>query len=143
MAAAWPPVAYDAMEEVLSDDSFQAPDPPVSCAATMARELGASEMRATTAAGLAGGIGLSGGGCGALGTAIWLHGLKSGEPLSYQLSDPRVEAIVTRFLESSDYEFECTAIVGRRFEDVADHASYLRDGGCSGLFESMSSGQRR
>ena len=38
----------------------------------LAQKMGASEMHAVMAAGFAGGIGLSGGACGALVAAIWI-----------------------------------------------------------------------
>ena len=37
--------------------------------------MGVSDLHVTMAAGFAGGIGLSGGGCGALGAAIWITGM--------------------------------------------------------------------
>jgi hypothetical protein len=42
-----------------------------------------------------------------------------------------------KFLESSDYEFECSKIVGRKFEDIDDHASYLRQGGCAKIIATL------
>lgn len=38
-------------------------------------------------------------------------------------------------MNSADFEFECSEIVGRRFENIGDHAGYLRDGGCSEIIE--------
>jgi hypothetical protein len=49
----------------------------------------------------------------------------------------RAQAAVERYLESADYEFECANVVGRRFEDVHDHAVYLRGGGCAEIIEAM------
>ena len=46
----------------------------------------------------------------------------------FVFNDPIAQAAFERFLESADYEFECSKIVGRRLENVADHARYLRDG---------------
>lgn len=89
------------------------------------------------ASGFAGGIGLSGGACGALGAAVWMYGLKSEEPLKFDLSDPRIEAIVVRYLESADYEFECAKVVGRKFDGVADHAAHVREGGCAEIIEAL------
>jgi hypothetical protein len=80
---------------------------------------------------------LSGGACGALGAAIWITGINSlkeeGEKLDYK--SPRAEDVIERFLKCTDYEFECSEIVGRRFENIGDHAGYLRDGGCSKIIE--------
>jgi hypothetical protein len=35
--------------------------------------------------------------------------------------------------------FECAEIVGRKFESVADHAAFLRDGGCTRLVDALAS----
>jgi hypothetical protein len=89
-----------------------------------------------TAAGLAGGIGLSGGGCGALGAAIWIKGID--QPLKiegFNYEDTWVGETIEQYLEASDYEFECSEIVGRKFENVGDHADYVRGGGCSKILE--------
>lgn len=130
--------ALDAIEDAMSDEPADVPEAPVSCAAEMARKLGASDLQATMAAGFAGGIGLCGGACGALGAAVWMFGVNSGaEDLAYGMSDPRVEAIVERYLESADYTFECAEVTGRRFESVADHAAYLREGGCANIIEAL------
>jgi hypothetical protein len=47
--------------------------------------------------------------------------------------------MIERFLKITDFEFECSKIVGRRFANVADHADYLRAGGCSKIIEVLSS----
>ena len=70
MAGRYAPVAFDEIIAALSEDYIEVPSPPVSCAALLARKMGVSEMHAVMAAGLAGGIGLCGGACGALGAAI-------------------------------------------------------------------------
>ena len=96
-------------------------------------------MQNVMASGLAGGIGLRGGGCGALGAAIWLTGLKSleegAEKLEYK--SPRAEEAIELFASLTDGAFECSRIVGRRFESVAEHSAFLRDGGCSEIIEAL------
>ena len=95
-------------------------------------------MQTVMAAGLAGGIGLSGGACGVLGAAIWILSLKdAGEGAQFSYDNPKASAMIERFLESSDYEFECSKITGRMFENVQDHAGYLRDGGCSKIIAAL------
>jgi hypothetical protein len=91
------------------------------------------------AAGFAGGIGLSGGACGALGAAIWIIGLDSGEEGvgNFGLENPKTIEAQGRFLESAGYEFECSEIVGRRFENVGDHADYIQAGGCSEIIDAI------
>lgn len=130
----------------LRDEAEEQEPPPVSCAALLARKMGRSEEHAMMASGLAGGIGLCGGACGALGAAIWFQAMevsrekreKKGK-VRYEdhLRDPRGQALIDRFLKASDFRFECSEIVGRVFEDVADHAEYVRSGGCRELIEAL------
>lgn len=136
MAADYAPLAFSDINAALSEDR-PAPSPPASCAAMLANKMGASDMHIAMAAGLAGGIGLSGGACGALGAATWIiamNSLKQGAG-AIELDNPLVHGAIDRFMKCTDYEFECSKIAGRRFEDISDHAGYLRDGGCSGIMQ--------
>jgi len=144
MAARYAPLAVDAINETLFDETdsakpIEAPSPPVSCAAALARKMGVTDMHAVMAAGFAGGIGLSGGACGALGAAIWIIGLNSGEGGIEQIeyTPPAGKEAIDRFIISADYEFECSKIVGRKFENAADHAAYLRAGGCANILDAL------
>ena len=136
MAVRYAPAAFSEINTVLSDKHIEAPSPPVSCAAMLAQKMGASDMHAVMAAGLAGGIGLCGGACGALGAAIWIIGMNySKEDGKIDFKNPRATDAIDRFLKCTDSRFECSEIVGRRFEDVNDHAEFLRNGGCSKIIE--------
>lgn len=135
MAARYAPVAFTTICDALDDAPENAPLPPVSCAAVVAKQLGASDAQAAMAAGLAGGIGLSGGGCGALGAAVWLGAMAGCSP--EEDAEATAWPIVARFLRASDYRFECSEIVGRRFSDISDHAAYLRGGGCAGILDAL------
>ena len=139
MAAWYAPLAFDEINSALSEDVAEAPSTPVSCASVLARRMGESDMHAVMAAGFAGGIGLCGGACGALGAAVWILGMKIGKEEGGRMGfrDPRTQEVVDRFMNLTDFKFECSEIVGRRFEDVADHAEYLRSGGCSELIERL------
>jgi hypothetical protein len=139
MAVKYAPIAYNQINIALADDQAKTPCNPVSCAAMLAQKMGASDMHTVMAAGLAGGIGLDGGACGALGAAIWISGMnslkKSGGKIDFKTPDGI--AAIDRFLKCRDYEFECSKIVGRKFENIDDHASYLRDGGCSKIIDAL------
>jgi hypothetical protein len=112
---------------------------PVSCSALLAKKMGISDMQTVMAAGLAGGIGLSGSACGALGTAIWATGMNNAKERTGNagFENPVASEVIERFVESTDGEFECSKIVGRKFKNVADHAEYLRAGGCSKIIEAL------
>jgi hypothetical protein len=139
MAARYAPLAFAEVRAVRGDQAADAPAGPVTCSALVARRLGASDEHAVMAAGLAGGIGLCGGACGALGAAVWLDAM--GGEGDHKALEARATRIVERFLEASGHAFECSEIVGRRFADAADHAAHLRDGGCAGIIEALSTAQ--
>ena len=136
MAARYAPVAFEEIRAAFGPEQDEAPPAPVSCSALVARRRGASDLHAVMAAGLAAGIGLSGGACGALGAAVWLDAMSGGG--DHRALEARASRIVERFLEASGHVFECSEIAGRRFADVPDHAAYLRDGGCAGILEALS-----
>jgi hypothetical protein len=60
---------------------------------------------------------------------------RSEEPVGFNVMDSWVGDTIEKFLESAEFEFECSEIVGRKFENIGDHADYLRDGGCSKIIE--------
>jgi hypothetical protein len=137
MAARYAPVAFQEIQTAFSEEPPEVPPAPVSCSAMVARAMGATDFHAVMASGLAGGIGLSGGACGALGAAIWVSGLNKLEDGARKVAykSPEAMQIVECFLKCSDYEFECSKIVGRKFESLRDHAAHLRLGGCSKILE--------
>jgi hypothetical protein len=138
MAANYAPDAYNEISSTFSEDPIEVSAPPVSCATALAKRMGASEMHVTMVAGFAGGIGFSGGACGALGAAIWLTTMNQPveiEGMSY--SGTWVSDMIEGFLESSDYEFECAEIIGRNFESVDEHAEHIANGGCSKIIEAL------
>jgi len=138
MAAKYAPKANKAINAALSERTFEAPSPSLSCTAMLAEKMGVSEMHIVMAAGLAGGIGLSGGACGVLGTALWITGMNyAEEEIELNVTDSWADEVIERFLESTDYEFECAKIVGRKFEDINDHANYLCNGGCSKIIGAL------
>jgi hypothetical protein len=139
MTAGYSRAAIREIDAAFSGNPLEAPAPPVSCAALLARKMGASDLRTVMASGLAGGIGLSGGACGALGDAIWLiemDRVQSGTG-KVEYNSPEATEAIDRFVQSTDCEFECSKIVGRVFANVADHAGYLRDGGCAKIIEAL------
>ena len=136
LAADYAQIAFDTISATLAEKHGDAPTRPTSCASMLAEKMGASEMQVVMAAGLAGGIGLSGGACGALGAAIWIIGTKSaGQKTGSLFGNPLTSTLLERYLSSADYEFECAKIVGRKFQNADDHANYLRDGGCAHIID--------
>jgi hypothetical protein len=139
MSADYARVARSEIDAALKANHLQEPEPPVSCAALLAHKMNASDLHTVMAAGMAGGIGLSGGACGALGVAIWLIEMSRSQAGTGQVQYHSAEATaaIDRFVKCSDYEFECAKIAGRRFEEAADHARYLREGGCAEIIRAL------
>jgi len=138
MAAMYAPAALSAINAALSGEHVEALSPPVSCAGLLAQKMGVSDIHKVMAAGFAGGIGLSGGACGALGAAIWITGMnRPEEPIGFNVMDSWAGDMIERFLESTDFEFECSKIVGRKFISVDDHTDFLHDGGCSKIIDAL------
>jgi len=136
MAVKCAPEAFSEINTALSEIHIEAPSPPVSCSAMLAQKMGVSDMHTVMAAGFAGGIGFSGGGCGALGAAIWIIGMNGRkEGVGNKVIGSRVGDTIKKFIKSTDFKFECSEIVGRKFENIGDHAGYLRDRGCSEIIE--------
>jgi hypothetical protein len=138
LAAGYARDVFDTINTVLPDEPVEISSNPVSCAGLLARRMNATQIHQVMASGFAGGIGLSGGACGALGAAIWFKAMErnlAGVSKKNYFSDPVFTAIIDRFRQSTGSEFECCEIVGRKFENIEDHAAYLRDGGCSEIIE--------
>jgi len=138
-AAKYAPLAFKEINEAFSEENSEVPSPPVSCAAILAEKLGETEEHITMVSGMAGGIGLCGGGCGVLGAAIWLFGLNktNDENGKIDFKDPGALDLIDTFLKCTDYKFECSEIVGRKFENVEDHAKFVKNGGCSEIIETL------
>jgi len=61
------------------------------------------------------------------------------EQVGNKVINSRIDDTIDRFIRSTDFKYECSEIVGRRFENIGDHAGYLRDGGCSEIIEVLAS----
>lgn len=130
------------ISDVLGAPALPAPEPPVSCAAMLAERTGLSPRHRVMAAGFAGGIGLSGGACGALAASVWIKGMQlyRNPGTRVDFADPAVRELIDSFLPVTGYEFECDRIVGRRFESVEDHSAHLQAGGCRAILDALAAG---
>lgn len=139
MAARYAPHARETIRTAVAKPADGPSAGPVSCAALLAARVGATPQQIIMAAGFAGGIGLCGGACGALGAAVWLQSLRTDIPEGQraEYNTPAVQALIEAFLESSDYQFECRAITGLTFHDAAEHAAFIREGGCARIIDAL------
>ena len=141
MAVKYSQVAYNEINSVLSENVIKMPTNQVNCASLLAKKLGMTDAHQTIVAGFAGGIGLCGGACGALAAAIWNIAMKDNPngDKKIEYKNKQASEIIDNFLNCSDYKFECSEIVGRKFESIEDHTAYLNSGGCSKLIDLLSS----
>ncbi len=138
LAEKWAPEAIKSAKEGLSDIPTLT-QPPMSCASEVAKRMGASDEEVVMVAGFAGGLGLSGNACGALGAAIWMNTLawcrknywKSG------YANPNAEKILKAFSDETNSELLCQKISGQHFKTIIEHTEYLKNGGCDKLIDAL------
>ncbi|NOR34358.1 MAG: hypothetical protein GQ579_06725, partial [Bacteroidales bacterium] len=47
--------------------------------------------------------------------------------------DPDKDLTLKAFYEETDYEIQCDKICGQRFETIAEHTEFVKNGGCKKL----------
>ncbi|NQU80885.1 MAG: C-GCAxxG-C-C family protein, partial [Bacteroidetes bacterium] len=96
LAGKWAPEAIKAATEGLSQEQTKLTHQPISCASEVVKRMGGGEEEMAMVAGFAGGLGLSGNGCGALAATIWMTILELLRTESWKpaLSDPVTEKIL-------------------------------------------------
>ena len=139
LAEKWGPEAVQAAVEGLERSQGEMPSEAISCASETVRKMGGSEEEASMAAGFAGGLGLSGNGCGALAAAIWMKALAWARenPGKSPFFNPDSKKTLEAFEKVMGPEMRCSDICGRRFETVAEHTEFLKNGGCARLIEML------
>ncbi len=135
LAGKWAPEALDAASAGLGQDLENLPQQSLSCASEVVRKMGGSEEEILMVAGFAGGLGLSGSGCGALAAAVWKNALihnrkKTGKSANI---DPNMDLTLKAFYEETDYEMQCDKICGQRFNSLEEHTEFIKKGGCKKL----------
>ncbi|MFZ4464855.1 MAG: C-GCAxxG-C-C family (seleno)protein [Bacteroidales bacterium] len=137
----WTPEAIQAANEGLLDN-IHYNEPCFSCSTELVKKMGATDEESVMVAGFAGGIGLSGNACGALGAAIWYKMLDWGKknPGKSQsfLNNQDVKKILRTFYMQTDSEMLCNKICNRSFNTIDEHSDYIKSGGCNKLIEALS-----
>jgi hypothetical protein len=137
LAAKWAPEAIQAAAEGLSREKTDLPQMPINCASEVAKKMGASDEEMVMVAGFAGGLGLSGNGCGALSAALWMNTLAwckkhPGKSPPY-FNNPNTKNILKAFYGATDSEILCHKITGECFKTLGDHTKFIKNGGCDKL----------
>jgi hypothetical protein len=139
LAEKWAPEAIRSAAEGLSLGQTDSPQEPISCASEVVKKMGGTEAERAMVSGFAGGLGLSGDGCGALSAAIWMKTLVRVRERTYKtsFSDPLTDRILKSFYEATGYEMECHKITGKRFQSLAEHSEFIKNGGCDRLMNAL------
>lgn len=139
LADTWTPEAYQALSESL----HRVPEftlQPVCCASITAKKMGASDEEALMVAGFAGGIGLSGNACGALGAAVWVRSMayRKDYPGKTSYNNPYAKKTLKKFLEATGSKILCRDLCGHEFKSIDEHTRFINDGGCGRVMEILS-----
>lgn len=139
LASRWAPLALKVAEEQLAKGPVKADIEAISCASEVVKKMGGTDEEMVMAAGFAGGLGLSGSGCGALAAAIWktILELVKKSDWKYTISDPDSAKVIARFNQATEYEMECSKICGRKFNNTAEHTDLIKNGGCKKVIEAL------
>lgn len=134
LAETWTPEAIESAITGLKTTQSSEPKQAASCATEVLRKMGANDEEMAMVAGFAGGIGLSGNGCGALGAAIWYKTLKSDRIGNEKSIYPSVaQSIVKAFFKETGSEIHCYKLTDRTFKTIDEHTEFVKSGGCSKL----------
>ncbi len=147
LADEWAPEAIRSAREGLAEEPEQVGKPTANCASEVVRRMGGSEKESVMVAGFAGGLGLSGNGCGALAAAVWMKTLdwckaNPGKNPPY-FNNPAAKSILKAFKEETGSEMLCRKIAGRDFKSLDAHSDYIQKGGCQKLIDALAQGGKK
>lgn len=144
LAANWAPEAIEAALQGLNEEPGSI-EKPVSCACEVAKQLGATQEQTVMVAGFAGGLGLSGNGCGALSAAIWMKTLNwsKNNPGKNSYDNPMANQTLNDFLDKTGNKILCRNITNQAFKSLDEHSNFIRNGGCKELIDLLSSNKNQ
>ena len=142
LADKWAPEAIQSATAGLSLKQTDLAKNPVSCASEVVRRMGGSSEESVMVAGFAGGLGLKGHACGALGAAIWMNTLiwckKHPGETPPQFNKPNTKKILEAFHNATNGKTLCQVISGRSFRTLSDHTEFIKSGGCGKVINALS-----
>lgn len=138
LAENWAPDAVHVAQESLEQPA-ETQQESVNCASEVIKRLGGSDEEIAMVTGFAGGMGLSGNGCGALAAAIWFNSLKwmNKNPGKSAYGNPAAKATLKQFNKVCNAEFKCAALCGKQFNSIEDHSSFLINEGCKTILKAL------
>lgn len=140
LAEEWAPEAIQSAKKGLDNNLLEDSIQCINCAAVVSRNLGATDKEMAMVSGFAGGMGLSGNGCGALAAAIWMNSLAwaKDNPDKSAFNNPNAKATLKQFYKAADSEIRCSKICGRTFTSIKNHSEFIKEGGCKSIIETLS-----
>ncbi len=141
LAEKWVPDAIDTARQSLSSSKPEFSLKPISCASEVAGRMGANREEMISVAGFAGGLGLSGEGCGALAAAVWMKMMawckdNPGKSPPY-FNNKITKSILKTFYKETGSEIVCSKICGRKFCTLDEHTEFIQNGGCEKLIDTL------
>jgi hypothetical protein len=139
LAEDWYKEAIQSAKEGFSKNQNNIPVDAINCASEVVRRIGGTEEEMAMVAGFAGGMGLSGNGCGALSAAIWYRSLEwvRQNPEKSAFNNKEAKAILKSFLKETQGKMVCSQICGRDFKSIEEHSDYLKIGGCQKILYAL------
>ncbi|NND07753.1 MAG: C_GCAxxG_C_C family protein [Saprospiraceae bacterium] len=143
LAEDWAPQAMKAAVIGLDQEGAGLAYTPTSCASEVVKKMGGSDEEALSVAGFAGGLGLSGEACGALGAALWFRTLTwcrehPGEKAP-MFNPPIPKKLIKVFLRETNSCMTCKEITACQFQSLEEHTAHVATGGCQKLLELLAS----
>ena len=141
LAEQWAPHAIETGSKGVDAGLNPVLKPLRSCASEVVMQMGGTEEEMVMVAGFAGGLGLNGGGCGALSAALWKKMLDwcrehpKEEPPYF--NNKTAEKMLRAFKTETQGKMLCSEICGRNFLDLQDHSDYLKQGGCEEIMNTL------
>ncbi|MCP5085909.1 MAG: C_GCAxxG_C_C family protein [Rhodobacteraceae bacterium] len=156
-ALAWPSSANTVIDSAIANFDPRSVATPcancaVNCMSKVASVTGIGKDESAQVAGFAGGLGLSGNVCGALSVGVFALSVRYYQDRNPEKRDSKFHAAMqelnllngglrklpSRLLQDFKSQFGselCKDIVGRKFDDTADHMQFVADGGCKDVVQ--------
>jgi len=140
LADKWGQESVDLVKSEIENDQEEADYQVYSCASEVMKKLNSTQEEVNIVSGFAGGLGLSGSGCGVLSTLIWKVSLETVKRNNKRQTseDQNIKTLIETFHKETDFKIECSDICGRKFNSIKEHSEFIKEGGCSKLIRVLS-----
>ena len=137
LADRWAPEAVQAALEGLSNKENIPTKQCLNCASEVVKKMGGSKEEMIMVAGFAGGLGLSGAACGALGAAVWMKSLEfcREEVKKSAMKNAYARKTLDTFYQATNSKILCSEITGKHFHNLKNHTEFIKGRGCNKLIE--------